>query len=74
VFKKEYTGFGTRLDYLIKEKGIMTKDLAEKTGIAPVDIRRYRKGKHTVHNTKHISNLARELNVKASWLLYGYLK
>lgn len=71
----DYTGFEVRLNYLLKEKNITLKELADKIDVnCSSVIVRWKKGTNGIKSIQTVSKIAKELGVKPEWLLYGYVR
>lgn len=72
--KIDYEGFSIRLNFLLKEKDMSLNELARKIGVYDASIiSRWKTGRNGIDSIQTISKIAKELNVKPDWLLYGHI-
>ena len=69
--KIDTEGFSIRLDFLMREKGMTSRELAKRIGTNPETISEWIYERQQITRTSFISAICREFNVKAEWLLYG---
>lgn len=68
-------GFKIRLNYLIKYYNYTNKQVARSVGVSKTEISQWRNfsNPHYPQSLKHINALCKKFNVKASWLLKGFI-
>lgn len=74
--KRQYfiDGFLTRFNYAVKEKSMTAYTISKKSGIGYAAIHGWLIGKQTPAYITSISKVCEVLEIKPSWLLYGFLK
>lgn len=70
-WEQEMSGFGKRLDKLIKDSGKTQRDVGRDLGITDATISTWKLGKATQMSAFNVWRLDRYFNVSADWLLTG---